>query len=127
MFGDAAGLNLPHATTAGFSCNNKLVPCLDGTRKQILDELYQWIGHDIGDISQEGILTSSDHLNVMGTRQIYWINGVAGSGKTTIAYTAAELCEDKGNLAAVAANMKRPEDMLVKASTSLEDGQVPGM
>src|SRR6202030_996865 len=39
-------------------------------------------------------------LSVMGTRQIYWINGVAGSGKTTIAYTAAEFCEDKGNLAA---------------------------
>src|ERR1700719_4604038 len=100
MFGDAAGLNLPHATTAGFSCNNKLVPCLDGTRKQILDELYQWIGHDIEDLSQEGVLTSSDHLSVMGTRQIFWINGVAGSGKTTIAYTAAEFCEDKGILAA---------------------------
>ena len=100
MSGDAAGLNLPHATTAGFSCNNKLVPCLDGTRKQILHELYQWIGHDIGDLSQEGVLTSSDHLSVMETRQIYWINGVAGSGKTTIAYTAAEFCEDKGNLAA---------------------------
>src|SRR6202030_2478273 len=100
MFGDAAGLNLPHATTAGFSCNNKLVPCLDGTRKQILDELYQWIGHDIEDLSQEGVLTSSDQLSVMGTRQIFWINGVAGSGKTTIAYTAAKFCEGKGILAA---------------------------
>src|SRR3984893_11191680 len=100
MFGDAAGLNLPHATTAGFSCNNKLVPCLDGTRKQILHELYQWIGHDIGDVSPEGVYTSSDHLCVMETRQIFWINGVAGSGKTTIAYTAAKFCEDKGILAA---------------------------
>src|ERR1700730_13628076 len=36
----------------------------------------------------------------MGTRQILWINGVAGSGKTTIAYTAAKFCEDKGVLAA---------------------------
>src|ERR1700726_1309495 len=36
----------------------------------------------------------------MGTRQIFWINGVAGSGKTTIAYTAAKFCEDKRMLAA---------------------------
>ena len=100
MLGYSAGLNLPRAITANFRCNDKLVPCLGGTREEVLDELYQWINRGVEHLSQEGILTSSDHLRVMGTRQIFWINGVAGSGKTTIAYTAAKFCEDKRMLAA---------------------------
>src|ERR1700719_1658415 len=100
MLSCSAGLNLPRAITANFRCNDKLVPCLGGTREEVLDELYWWISHGVEHLSQEGILTSSEHLRVMGTRQIFWINGVAGSGKTTIAYTAAKFCEDKRMLAA---------------------------
>src|ERR1700719_2121054 len=100
MLSCSAGLNLPRAITANFRCNDKLVPCLGGTREEVLDELYQWISHGVEHLSQEGILTSSDHLCVMGTRQIFWINGVAGSGKTIIAYTAAKFCEEKRMLAA---------------------------
>ena len=94
------GLNLRYAITAHFSCNNKLVPCLGGTREEVLGELYQWMSCDVEHLSQEGIPTPADHLCAMGVQRIFWINGVAGSGKTTIAYTAAKFCEEKGILAA---------------------------
>src|ERR1700726_4535360 len=100
MLGFAAYSNLPRAIGAHFSCNDKLVPCLDGTRKGVLDELYQWIRHGVEHTSAECILRPSECPCVTWNRRIFWINGVAGSGKTTIAYTAAKFCEDKGILTA---------------------------
>ena len=38
-------------------------------------------------------------LGVEG-RFIYWMNGLAGTGKTTIAYTVAEKCKREGSLGA---------------------------
>ena len=55
--------------------------CLEDTRKDVLDQIYDWI---------------SD-----GTQPIFWLKGVAGIGKTTIAQTVAEHCARKlGNLGA---------------------------
>ncbi|CAE6436400.1 unnamed protein product [Rhizoctonia solani] len=46
-------------------------PCTEGTRTKVLDEMYEW-------------------AVTPNTGNIYWMNGMAGTGKTTIAYS---LCE----------------------------------
>ncbi|CAE7099019.1 unnamed protein product [Rhizoctonia solani] len=46
-------------------------PCLENTRVAVLDSIRKWI------------------YNV-GETKIYWINGMAGTGKTTIAYSVCE-------------------------------------
>src|SRR3984893_12386198 len=83
----AGGSNPPYAISAHFSRIEKLVPCLYGTRVEVLDELYRWIACDIRDAHEH-------------TPPIFWINGSAGSGKSTIAFTCAKHCEGRGILAA---------------------------
>ena len=55
--------------------------CLKGTRKAVLDEIESW---------------SSDS----STAPVYWLNGLAGTGKTTIAQTIAEHIFADGRLGA---------------------------
>jgi hypothetical protein len=54
---------------------------MEGTRQDVIAEIVQWI---VGD---------SDH-------PICWLSGPAGSGKSAIAQTVAELCADSNRLAA---------------------------
>jgi hypothetical protein len=54
--------------------------CMKGTRLAVLDEARQWIVDD-------------------GAPQIFWLNGVAGSGKSTVAKQLAEEWKTKGCLA----------------------------
>ncbi|EUC53951.1 vegetative incompatibility protein HET-E-1, putative, partial [Rhizoctonia solani AG-3 Rhs1AP] len=54
--------NAPNALTV------KRGPCTQGTRTNVLDQMYQWV-------------TDQD------TGKIYWMSGMAGTGKTTIAYS----------------------------------------
>ena len=67
----------------------KVVRCLEGTRVDILGQVYRWVGGD-------GVLSG----NVDRDPRIFWINGSAGTGKTTIAYTVAEACSRHGILGA---------------------------
>ncbi|CAE6515651.1 unnamed protein product [Rhizoctonia solani] len=46
-------------------------PCLENTRVMVLDGVRQWIYN-------------------LGETKVYWINGMAGTGKTTIAYSVCE-------------------------------------
>ncbi|KIN07133.1 hypothetical protein OIDMADRAFT_174150 [Oidiodendron maius Zn] len=64
--------HLPFATDAPFNSYSKQhAPiCLPGTRVDLLQEIYNWAdGQD--------------------KRYIFWLNGLAGTGKSTIAYTVA--------------------------------------
>ncbi|KAF8905197.1 hypothetical protein CPB84DRAFT_1845005 [Gymnopilus junonius] len=54
-------------------------PCTDKTREQILDELMTWATDD-------------------SSTQVYWLSGMAGTGKTTIAYSLCELLRNSGLL-----------------------------
>ncbi|PPQ96533.1 hypothetical protein CVT26_006382, partial [Gymnopilus dilepis] len=49
--------------------------CTTGTRKQILDDLMVWATDD-------------------EKTQVYWLSGMAGTGKTTIAYSFCQLLQD---------------------------------
>ena len=62
--------------------------CLDGTRTDVLDQIFAWISVDTR--------INSDAVD----SRIFWINGSAGTGKTTIAYTVARTCKDRGILGA---------------------------
>jgi len=61
---------LPRAKDAGYRYGNR-EGCLDGTRKAELKRIEQW---------------EVDYT----TKQVYWLRGVSGSGKTTIAQTFSE-------------------------------------
>ena len=53
--------------------------CTEDTRKAILDTLQMW---------------ASDNT----TTKVYWLNGMAGTGKTTIAYSFSEILNDNESL-----------------------------
>jgi hypothetical protein len=55
--------------------------CLEGTRTQILDEMSVW-------------------MTDPSSKLVYWLTGVAGTGKTTIAQSVAHMAEERGCLAA---------------------------
>jgi len=65
--------------SAAFECLDlqKISPCFKGTRVDVLDQLDRWIG----------VADTSD------TTPVFWINGQAGTGKTTLAYTFAVECK----------------------------------
>ena len=69
-----------HTSDAGYLCGNR-VGCLKGTRKEVLLQLDQWLRND-------------------GDQRIFWLNGLAGTGKSTIAQTFAEISFADGKLGA---------------------------
>ena len=69
-----------HTADAGYCCGNRQ-GCLRGTRKEVLWEIDHWL------------TTKSD-------QQIFWLNGLAGTGKSTIAQTFAETSFADGKLGA---------------------------
>ncbi|KAH8726251.1 putative WD-repeat protein [Phaeosphaeriaceae sp. PMI808] len=74
---------LPHVEDAPFDSFAKQhePSCLPGTRVDVLDEIYRWAeGQD--------------------ERCIFWLSGLAGTGKSTIARTVARSYHDKKRLAA---------------------------
>ena len=78
----------PYTFAAQFDCGNR-VPCLTGTRVNIINEIKEWADRRVvvsikpstSDIRRENSSTDS---------RIFWINGSAGTGKTTVAYTMAD-------------------------------------
>jgi hypothetical protein len=74
---------LPYAAEAPFNAYTKQhePTCLPSTRTALLDEIYSWTdGRD--------------------ERCVYWLNGLAGTGKSTIARTVARRHYDRGSLGA---------------------------
>ena len=65
---------------AGYSSGNRQ-GCLRGTRVDVLLELEHWLKDE------------HDH-------HVFWLNGLAGTGKSTIAQTFAEASFADGNLGA---------------------------
>jgi hypothetical protein len=69
-----------HTADAGYRCGNR-EGCLRGTRKGVLWEIEQWL---VGEREQ----------------RVFWLNGLAGTGKSTIAQTFAETSFADGKLGA---------------------------
>ena len=78
---DLALLNgMYHTADAGYRFGNR-GGCLRGTRKGVLWEIEQWLTDKQG-------------------QRIFWLNGLAGTGKSTIAQTVAETSFADGRLGA---------------------------
>ena len=71
---------LPCAVRVGYSSGNHK-PCLKGTREGVIRDIEAW---------------EADEMN----ESVYWLKGVAGCGKSTIAQTFAERSAAKGKLGA---------------------------
>jgi len=69
-----------HTEEAGYSSGNRQ-GCLKGTRADVLLQLERWLGDE------------QDH-------RVFWLNGLAGTGKSTIAQTFAEISFADGELGA---------------------------
>ena len=71
---------MPHTTNASYLSGNRQ-GCLRGTRKGVLWEIEHWLEDE-------------------GKQHIFWLNGLAGTGKSTIAQTFAERAFADGKLGA---------------------------
>ncbi|KAF9643975.1 WD40 repeat-like protein [Thelephora ganbajun] len=69
-----------HVADAGYLCGDRQ-GCMKGTRKDVLLQIEQW---------------SKDEQD----KRVFWLNGLAGTGKSTIAQTFAEMCFADGKLGA---------------------------
>jgi len=69
-----------HTVNAGHRCGNRQ-GCLEGTRKGVLKDIGDWFASDQG-------------------QRVFWLNGLAGTGKSTIAQTFAETTFSDGKLGA---------------------------
>jgi hypothetical protein len=68
------------------------------TRTQVLDEIMGWVrGDSVGGTSNN--IVSGDS-NGSCLPRIYWLNGMAGTGKSTVARTIARRCLAEGRLGA---------------------------
>ncbi|OPB36260.1 hypothetical protein A0O28_0110360 [Trichoderma guizhouense] len=76
-------LELDYLPEATFNATNKqhAPSCLENTRVQVLSQIRSWIDSD-------------------GEKRIYWLRGMAGTGKTTISMTIAREYYRKGRLGA---------------------------
>ena len=69
-----------HATNAGYLCGDRH-GCMKGTRRDVLLQLESW-------------------LNDGQDKRVFWLNGLAGTGKSTIAQSFAEMSFADGKLGA---------------------------
>ncbi|KIM85758.1 hypothetical protein PILCRDRAFT_816968, partial [Piloderma croceum F 1598] len=66
---------------AAYNRNGPIAKCLQGTRERLIATIVRWIDGDMD-------------------RPICWLNGPAGSGKSAVSQTMAELCDAHHRLAA---------------------------
>ena len=69
-----------HTADAGYLCGDRQ-GCMKGTRKGVLYQLENWLGDE-------------------QDKRVFWLNGLAGTGKSTIAQTFAEMSFADGKLGA---------------------------
>ena len=76
-----------YAKMAPYNSNDVRRSCLEGTRVDFLRDIYTWISAacDRGAATPDGGI-------------VLWINGLAGTGKTTVARSVAEWCDKRGVL-----------------------------
>ena len=69
-----------YTANAGHNCGNRQ-GCLEGTRKEVLRDIKHWLTNKRG-------------------QRVFWLNGLAGTGKSTIAQTFADTTFADGKLGA---------------------------
>ncbi|TFY75521.1 hypothetical protein EWM64_g8491 [Hericium alpestre] len=85
-----------YARSARFDSNSNRIVCEETTRLETLATVYHWIKP--GDSRLADLPT--DLVQQPTERRVLWLDGPAGTGKSTIAQTTAEWCEAVGYLGA---------------------------
>src|SRR5258708_9054326 len=108
---------ISHVDGAGYDSRRQSAPvcCLKNTRTEVLERIWHWIAPPTQAVATE---STSDTVVVSDTaieptpntavnsssdtaiELIYWVNGLAGIGKSTIARTVAEAAENRNLLGA---------------------------
>jgi hypothetical protein len=70
-------------TEAFHNTPNAPSPCLEGTREQLISDIFTWLNNPD---------PSGEH--------VFWLNGLAGTGKSAVARTVADHAQEQGRLAA---------------------------
>ncbi len=88
---------LPYAKNAAFNHYDRQGDslCMQNTRTAVLREIMAWArGKPGSTVDNGGGSDGQPH------KRVYWLNGMAGTGKSTIARTVARRCHDDGRLGA---------------------------
>lgn len=72
---------------APYNANEVRRSCLEGTRVDFLQDIYTWITN-----------ACAQGATVPDGGIVLWINGLGGTGKTTVAHSACGWCDDRGLL-----------------------------
>ncbi len=125
---------IPHADGAGYDSERQSVPvrCLKHTRTEVLEKIWCWITpptqgtatEPTSDALVEPTLsdpaieptpdTATNSSSDTAVKPIYWVNGLAGIGKSTIARTVAEDVKNR-NLVGASFFFSRQEKELSNA------------
>src|SRR5258705_6334368 len=83
-----------YARSARFDYESNRVFCTQDTRVETLDTIYRWFN--------DAILDTGETLSIDGNSQgrVFWLDGVAGTGKSTIAQTVANHFDSTHDLGA---------------------------
>jgi hypothetical protein len=65
------------------NASNAPTPCLEGTREQLISDIFDWFNSPD---------PSCEH--------VFWLSGLAGTGKSSVARTIADRAQEQGRLAA---------------------------
>ncbi len=106
---------IPHADEARYDSRRQGAPvrCLANTRTEVLNRIQRWITPLTQAAATEPTSdTSGDSSSDTAVEPIYWVNGLAGIGKSTIARTVAE---DNHNLLGASFFFSRQEKGLSNA------------
>src|SRR5260221_2916321 len=98
---------IPHADGAGYDSRRQSAPvrCLEHTRTEVLERIWHWIAPPTQTAATEStsdavVKPTLDTSSDTAVKPIYWVNGLAGIGKSTIARTIAEDAKDRNLLGA---------------------------
>jgi hypothetical protein len=94
---------LPYAVSATFNHYRwqDESQCQPGTRPHILDEIMAWARSGSSNSNSSSSSAAADGADDSSSPQrIFWLDGMAGTGKSTIARTIARRCSDEGRLGA---------------------------
>lgn len=80
-----------YAKNAPYDASDVRRPCLEGTRVAELKRFCDWVAMAI---------SYKDLILVSNPGNVFWICGMAGTGKTTVAFSIAQLCREEGILGA---------------------------
>jgi hypothetical protein len=91
---------LPYAKNAAFNHYDRQGDdlCMPNTRTDVLREIMAWTHGEPGCAQDNG--NRGGRSAGAPPKRVYWLNGMAGTGKSTIARTVARRCHDDGRLGA---------------------------